>query len=107
MGLDGTQTRDFTYVEDIVSANILSAESKITGIFNTAGGERISINKLAQSIIQICNKDLEIIYKKPRDGDIKHSLADITKAKENFNFKPRFNLTDGLKETIKWFQKQI
>jgi len=104
---DGTQTRDFTYVEDIVSANILSAESKITGIFNTAGGERISINKLAQSIIQICNKDLEIIYKKPRDGDIKHSLADITKAKENFNFKPRFNLTDGLKETIKWFQKQI
>lgn len=104
---DGTQTRDFTYVDDVVSANILSAENKTTGIFNIAGGKRISINKLAESILDLCNMDLKIIYKEPRYGDIKHSLADISKAKENFNFKPEVSLTDGLKETVRWFQRQI
>jgi UDP-glucose 4-epimerase len=104
---DGTQTRDFTYVDDVASANILAAENKSTGVFNIAGGKRISINKLAESILDICNKDLEIIYKEPRYGDIKHSLADISKAKENFRFKPEVSLNDGLKETVRWFQKQI
>jgi len=103
---DGTQTRDFTYVDDVASANILAAENESTGVFNIAGGKRISINKLAESILDICNKDLKIIYKEPRYGDIKHSLADISKAKENFRFKPEVSVNDGLKETVRWFQRQ-
>jgi UDP-glucose 4-epimerase len=103
---DGEQTRDFTFIEDIVNANILAAESDNTGIFNIAGGKRISINKLAHTIMKICKTKLNLTYKEPRYGDIKHSLADITKAKEKLNFIPNFGLEKGLKETIKWFNKQ-
>jgi len=104
---DGEQTRDFTFVEDVVIANILAAESKQNGIFNIAGGKRISINNLAHTIMKLSGKSLDLTYEKPRYGDIKHSLADISKAEELLNYKPKFNLEDGLKETIKWFKKQI
>jgi len=102
---DGEQTRDFTYVEDVVTANILAAESEATGIFNIAGGKRISINNLAHTIMKISGKSLDLTYEEPRYGDIKHSLADISKAKEKIKYKPKFNLEDGLKETIKWLKK--
>lgn len=104
---DGEQTRDFTFVDDVVDANILAAESSSTGIFNIAGGKRISINDLALLIIKLCKKDIKSTYIEPRNGDILHSLADITRAKEKFNFKSKFNITEGINETIKWFQKQI
>lgn len=104
---DGEQSRDFTFVDDVVNANILAAKSENTGIFNIAGGKRISINNLAHTIMEICQMSLDLTYKEPRYGDIKHSLADISKAKEKLNFKPNFGLENGLKETIKWFKKQI
>lgn len=104
---DGEQTRDFTYVEDVVTANIFAAESTTTGVFNIAGGTRISINTLAKLIIQLCKKNVTIDYQKPRSGDILHSLADITRAKNTFNFKSNFSITEGIKETITWFQKQM
>jgi UDP-glucose 4-epimerase len=103
---DGTQTRDFTYVDDVVNVNILAAESPSTGIFNVAGGKRITINELAQSIITVCNKHIPVSYVGPREGDIKHSLADITQAKEKLNYEPKFNITRGIEETIRWFQRQ-
>jgi UDP-glucose 4-epimerase len=102
---DGEQTRDFTFIDDVISANILAAESDATGIFNAAGGKRISINELAKTVMNICNKNLEIVYKEVRPGDIKHSLADNSKAKEKFGYSPKFDIKNGLKETIKWFQK--
>ena len=104
---DGLQTRDFTFVDDVIKINILAAESDITGIFNVAGGKQISINELAKTIMTLCNKNLEIEYKEARPGDIKHSLAGISKAKEKFGYSPKFDIKNGLKETIKWFQKQI
>jgi UDP-glucose 4-epimerase len=104
---DGEQTRDFTFVEDVVNANILAAESTSTGIFNIAGGKRISINDLANLIIKLCDKDVKIDYQNPRSGDILHSLADITRAKNMFNFKSNFTITEGIEETMTWFQKQI
>lgn len=104
---DGEQTRDFTYVDDVVHANMLAAESSSTGVFNIAGGKRISINELAQLIIQLCKKDVKIDYQNPRSGDILHSLADITRARNTFNFKSNFPITEGIKETIAWFQKQM
>jgi len=103
---DGKQTRDFTFVEDVVQANFLAAESIARGVFNIAGGKGITINGLAHSITRIMGKELDVVYEDPRPGDIMHSLADISKAKEKLNFEPKFNLTKGLEETVKWFQKQ-
>jgi len=102
---DGEQTRDFTFVDDVVNANILAAESKSTGVFNSAGGKRIPINELAGLIMELLDKDLDITHIEPQPGDIKHSLADISKAKEQIKYIPKFNLKDGLKETVKWFQQ--
>lgn len=101
---DGEQTRDFTFIDDVVNANILAAESKNTGVFNIAGGKRISINDLTKVIMEIIGKDLDLVYDNPRPGDIKHSIADISKAKEKLNYEPKFNIKDGLEETVKWFQ---
>jgi len=103
---DGDQTRDFTFIDDVIYANLLAAESDATGIFNAAGGKRISINELAKTVMTLYNKKLEIVYKEARPGDIKHSLADISKAKEKFGYSPKFDIKNGLKETIQWFQKQ-
>ncbi|MCK5030451.1 MAG: SDR family oxidoreductase [Thermoplasmatales archaeon] len=102
---DGEQTRDFTFVDDVVNANILAAESMSTGVFNIAGGERISINDLAGLIMELLDKDLDITHIEPQPGDIKHSLADISKAREQIRYIPKFNVKDGLKETVKWFQQ--
>jgi len=103
---DGKQTRDFSYIDDVVNANSLAAESKAIGVFNIACGKRITIKSLAETIMKLTGKKLKIKYDKPRPGDIMHSLADITKAKKSFNYKPEFNIEKGLKETIKWFTKQ-
>jgi len=104
---DGEQTRDFTFINDVVSANILAAESPSTGIFNIAGGKRISIKNLALLIIKTCRNDVELQYQNPREGDILHSLADVTRAEDRFNFISQFSITDGIEETIKWYQKQV
>jgi UDP-glucose 4-epimerase len=103
---DGEQTRDFIYVDDIVNANIIAAESKETGIFNIAAGKPVSINELTQYITQITGKKIQAVYKKPRQGDIIHSSADISKAKQKLGYEPKFALKKGLEETIKWFQSQ-
>lgn len=102
---DGEQTRDFTYVSDVVRANILAAESKISGVFNMAGGKRITLNDLAQTIMTLCKNKVDVINEGVRPGDIKHSLADISKAKKGFGYIPKYDITEGLKETIAWFQK--
>ena len=104
---DGEQTRDFTFVEDVVQANILVAESDAIGVFNIACGKRISINDLAELIIKISGNDLNQVYEDHRPGDIMHSLADISKAKKTFNYKPNFNLKNGLDETLNWFKNII
>lgn len=104
---DGEQTRDFTYINDVVAMNIQAAESEVTGIFNTANGNQVTINVLAKLIMEIIGKDFDPIYNNFRPGDIKHSLADISKSREKLRYEPRFTLTKGLQETVKWFQNQI
>ncbi len=100
---DGEQTRDFIYVEDIVKSNMLAAESNATDVFNVASGKKISINRLANAIIDaIMGAYLKPIHDKPRLGDIKDSLADISKTKKRLNFNPKYSLKKGLKETIEW-----
>lgn len=102
---DGRQTRDFTFVKDVVQANILAMESNAEGLFNIACGSRVSLNELAVKIMEITGVRLNPIYDKPRPGDVKDSLADISSAKNKLGYEPKFNLNSGLEGTIKWFQK--
>lgn len=96
---NGEQTRDFTYVRDVVQASLIAAQADATGIFNIGRGEGNSINKLAETIINVMEKDLQPVYEPPLPGDIEHSLADISKAKK-MGYSPEFSLEIGLKETI-------
>ena len=97
---DGEQTRDFAFVKDVVEANILAVQSDITGIFNIGGGESVTINRLAELIVELVGSHVKPIYREPRPGDIKYSLADISRARA-FGFKPEYNLKQGLAETIR------
>ncbi|HEX9975780.1 MAG TPA: SDR family oxidoreductase [Dehalococcoidales bacterium] len=96
---DGEQTRDFTFVRDAVMANIRLAESDARGVFNISRGECVTINLLAKLIAGLVGTRIEPIYQEARVGDIKHSLADITKARA-FGYEPQYNLEQGLRETI-------
>ena len=100
---DGEQTRDFTFVKDVVEANILTAESDATGVFNIGTGKRVSINELARLLTKLTGKDIKPIHGEPRTGDIKHSLADISRAKQ-FGYNPKYNLEKGLREAIGSFK---
>jgi len=102
---DGEQTRDFTFIADVVEASLLLAEGDATGTFNVARGENTTINELARLVIGIMSGSLEPVHQEPRPGDIRHSLADISKAKA-FGYEPRYSLKKGLKETIAWFLQQ-
>ncbi len=102
---DGMHTRDFTYVKDVVKANILAMESNTEGIFNIACGRRVSLNDLAHALMELIGTEMDPIYESPRPGDIKDSLADISSAGEAIGYKPDFDLISGLKETVEWFQK--
>jgi len=100
----GKQTRDFIYVDDVANACILAAE-KGSGIFNIGSGTPTSINELSNLIIELTNSKSKINYQRKREGDIVHSLADITKAKKYLGFKPKFDIRSGLENTIEWFKK--
>lgn len=99
---DGEQTRDFTFVKDVVEANILAAQDNACGVFNISRGESITINQLAELIIELVGNKVESVHQEPRPGDIRHSLADVSKAKV-FGYEPRYDLKVGLAETIRWF----
>ncbi|MFV9676551.1 MAG: SDR family oxidoreductase [Methanosarcinales archaeon] len=100
---DGQQTRDFTFVKDVVTANIRAMKSDATGVFNIASGNRITIQELAELVMKLMAKDLGVIFEEPRTGDVLHSLADVSKAKAGFGYEPGYRLETGLEETVKWF----
>ncbi|RZN44084.1 MAG: SDR family oxidoreductase [Methanosarcinales archaeon] len=100
---DGEQTRDFTFVRDVVQANVRAMESDATGVFNVAAGTRISINDLAGMIMGLIGNQMDCVHEAPRAGDVRDSLGDISKAYAGFGYVPRYGMEDGLKETITWF----
>lgn len=102
---DGEQSRDFSYIKHVVDANILSCESDMTGVYNIACGRRITINQLIDMINEILGKDVEPMYSEARSGDIKHSLADISKANQ-FGYEPKSDFKQELEETIRWFRNE-
>lgn len=100
---DRMQSRDFTFIKNIVNANILAAESNKTGIFNIARGKQIKLNELIFMINKLTGKKIDPKCVDPQPGDIKHSLADISKAK-SFGYEPKDNFKDGLEKTINFFR---
>ena len=103
---DGEQTRDFTFVDNAVQANIkgfFASEKAKNEVFNVACGERISINKLWNDLKTASDSKLEPIYGSPRQGDVRDSLANISKAKQLLNYNPQFSVSEGLKITWNYF----
>lgn len=104
---DGEQSRDFTYVSNVVDANILSAVADCdSGIaINCAYSAQITLNELVSYINQNLDKKIDPIYKEPRPGDIKHSFANINLAKDKINYNPMIGFEEGLKLTIEHFSQ--
>ena len=105
---DGEQTRDFTFVDNALQANIralICEDEKAFGeIFNVAVGERVSVNGLFKLISEITHSFSKADYKAARPGDVKHSLADITKAKGILDYNPQIKIKEGLERTYEWFK---
>lgn len=107
---DGEQSRDFTFVENAVQANIkaMFSDSDVKGkILNIACGDRVTINELFYIIKDIAGNNVEPIYREDRPGDVRDSLADISLAKELIDYNPEISIKDGLIITMDWFQKEF
>jgi nucleoside-diphosphate-sugar epimerase len=105
---DGEQSRDFTYIDNVVDANLKAAESArgIGEVINIANGERVTLNQLLQELKDLTGKASVVAdYREPRAGDVRHSLADISRARTLLGFEPRVNLRTGLELTIDWWSK--
>lgn len=114
---DGTYSRDFTYIDNVIEANLLSLvtnnEEAINNVYNIAFGKRITLNDLMSYIKKYLSKfdskipNIEVIYGPCRFGDIPHSHASIEKAKKILNYSPKFSLEKGLKEAINWYWENL
>ena len=105
---DGEQSRDFTYINDVVQANLLAAKNNASGeIINIGAGSPIKLTDLAKLVLKITNKkELKIIYADPRPGDILHSFADISKAIKLIKFQPNFTQEKGLRDYFTWYSEK-
>ncbi len=103
---DGEQSRDFTYVDNVVEANLLAAvaEGASGKAFNVACGERISLNRLLDELRSIIGTEVEPNYLEGRPGDVKHSLADISRARDQLGYEPLVKLDEGLRRTVEYLR---
>jgi UDP-N-acetylglucosamine 4-epimerase len=107
---DGETSRDFTFIENAVQANIkalLLENIDKHEVINIAFGERTTLNQLWDKLRQLGGTDVEPIYKPERKGDVKHSLADISKAGSLIKYKPQYSINDGLELSYNWYQNEI
>ncbi len=105
---DGLQSRDFTYVSNVVDANLLSAIKKEAAgeILNVAIGETYNLLQLVENINKILGKNIKPTFTPPRPGDVRYTWADISKAKKLLGFTPKVNFMEGLKKTVEWYKKE-
>jgi len=105
---DGEQSRDFTYIDNVVLANLLAMSAKhLSGeAINIACGRRTSLNQLLKILKEILGSEISSIHEEPRKGDVRHSLADIRKGKEILDYEPRVGIEVGLKKTAEYFQRE-
>jgi nucleoside-diphosphate-sugar epimerase len=104
---DGEQTRDFTYVDNAVQANLFACEvPNVSGkVFNVGVGGRVSLNEVLRELRKITGKNLEAKYEPPRDGDIRDSQADISQAREFLGYQPNVTFEEGLARTYEWYRE--
>jgi len=104
---DGEQSRDFTFVENAVAANLLACEAPNASgkVFNVGTGARVTLNQTLALLANLTGNQLEIKYEPPRDGDIRDSQADITQARAILNYEPLVNFEEGLRRTIEWYRE--
>jgi len=103
---DGEQSRDFTYVDNVVEGNVLamSASGVVAGrAYNVACGDRITLNELVATIGRVLGRAIEPRYEAPRPGDVRHSMADTTRAREDFGFEPVVGFEEGLARTVRYY----
>ncbi len=101
---DGEQTRDFTHVDNAVAANLAAADEEAPGgVYNVGTGERHSVSELARRLNDLLGTDLEPVHEAPRPGDVRHSLADLERAREGLGYEPRVGFAEGLRRTVASF----
>jgi len=105
---DGEQSRDFTHVDNVVAANLLAMDAAdVSGrVFNIACGRKVTLNELVAELQELIGTDAEIRYEAARAGDVKHSLADLTRAREDLGYEPVVDLREGLSRTIEYYREQ-
>jgi nucleoside-diphosphate-sugar epimerase len=103
---DGEQSRDFTFIDNVVDANILSCKNDRSSgrVFNIACGNRYTLNRLLTEISYLTGNKVNTQFIEPRAGDIRHSQADITNARELIGYRPKIDFREGLKRTVEWFK---
>ncbi len=105
---DGEQTRDFTFVENAVQANVKAMFTEnneaLNQVYNVAFGERVSLNQLVDKLKKLTNTDVASFHRAPREGDIRDSLADISKGRKLLDYQPLFDIDKGLEITLDWFK---
>lgn len=103
---DGQQSRDFTFVADVVQANLLAAEVPgVAGrLYNVAGGRRTSLLDLVRLINELRGTSIEAVHVAPRPGDVRHSQADITRARAELGYEPRYSLAEGLRRCLEYYE---
>jgi UDP-glucose 4-epimerase len=106
---DGEQSRDFTYIDNVVSANLLAAGAKQTNgeVINIACGQAVTVNEIIAMINKLLGKSVKPIYTDARAGDVKHSLADITAARNLIGFEPIVSFSEGLQLAIDWYRNNL
>ncbi len=106
---DGEQSRDFTYVSNVVAANILAAESDagVGEVFNFACGDRITLNGMIGVLEEFVGRELKKRYDPPRPGDVPHSQADISKFRTTLGFEPAVSFRQGMRKTFDYFKKMF
>jgi UDP-glucose 4-epimerase len=104
---DGEQSRDFTYIDNVVEANLLAlSRDHVRGeVVNVACGKQISLNQLLRILKEILGSTISPLHQEPRKGDVRHSLADIRKGKEILNYVPKVDIEVGLRRTLEYFQR--
>jgi len=104
---DGNQTRDFTFVSDIVSANILAAKSDAEGeVYNIGGGSRISVNQVINVIEKVTGREARVKYVGEQKGDVRDTYADISKAQTELGYKPEVGIEGGLSRFVEWISQE-
>lgn len=106
---DGEQTRDFTFIDNVVHANLLAAKApKVSGeVVNVACGERVSVNQIISQINQLLGRNVKSKHVPDRAGDVKHSLADISLARQVIGYEPLVDFADGLRRAIDWYKNNL